>query len=288
VPLGQPPELVATPTAPTSFSPLGVAPSGARPAVRPQGPSGNTPTNIALTDLELQALMSGSGTTPDPSEQPVEDLQGVPTRVVQSGSDDRTMARYQVPQNATVPLGLLHRPYIADNPYDPAHPNTLSHATGQEVSLKPRLLPRLPKLPPWPVVRELIFKLTGVVPRSSVRLAVTGGVLTLLFALIIILLVSSSGSSPKLPPPDDKTSGAAVPTTDGPNRDVALAGLLTDGGTGPGSPGGKDAKVAHGPAVAHDAAGDEKAGNKSGLGKSVKPVVNKPRGGKSGADGRKR
>jgi hypothetical protein len=261
VPIGQAPEMVATPTSPTAFSPLGIVPVAARPAAGQPRPSGETPTNIALTDSELQSLLSGSSSTPEP--EAVEELQGVPTRVaVMPSSEDRTVARYELPTAATVPLSVVHRPYTADNPFDPNYPSTLSHATGQEVSLRPRLLPQ------WSTVREVVLKLVGVVPRSSVRLAVTGGVLTLLFALTVLWLVGSGPASG-----DGKVPGEGAAAAGGVGSDAGTPGPLADAGTG---------------GLAPRAGAEDKNGGKPAPGKPAKPVVKKPPLGKSATELKRR
>ena len=277
VPIGQAPELTGTPTSPTAFTPLGSMPAVA-PGGRPPRPSGNTPTNIALTDAELQSLMNGSATTPNPIES-AEELQGVPTRVaiVLSQSDNMTVARYEMPTTATVPLSVLKRPQSPDGAFDLAPPNTLSHATGQEMSLRPRLFP------PWSQVRETGLRLIGVMPRSSIRLAVTGGVLTLLLALVIIWLASGGPD-----PADGKGDGKGVgPATVGSSAGDTAHGLLADGGAGAGPGSGKDPKGLRTPTTERETAGD--ADDKNGKsGKSGKPGTGKKSSSKSGSDSKKR
>jgi serine/threonine-protein kinase len=285
VPAGQTPEMVATPTSPTAFSPLSGIPAAS--PTRPPPASGNTPTNIALTEVELQSLMSGSASTPDPRE-PLEDLQGAPTRVaLMPQPESPTVARYEVGTNATVPLTVMSRPQALDQAFDAAYPNTLSHATGQEVSLKPRLLPQ------WSTVRETALRLIGVVPRSSVRLAVTGGVLTLLLILTVFWLASGGPTSQ---PSDSKGRVAAAGSA---TSGLPTDGLAPDGGSGTGAasgsaPGkdskdskdGKDAKGAHGAASgpASPTPPSDDKGGKGGKGKAT----GRKGASKAGADAKKR
>jgi len=286
VPVGQAPEFTGTPTSPTAYSPLGGRPAGpARSTGAPSGPSGNTPTNIALTDAELKSLLSSSESTPS-SVETTDELPGVPTRVAIMPQGDHTkVARYEMPTTATVPLSVLKRPHSLDNPFDSAYPNTLSHATGQEMSLRPRLLPQ------WSTVREVTLRLVGVVPRSRVRLAVTGGVLTLVLALIVIWLASSGD------PPGDKNLGVSATPAGGPGSDAVPPGLLADGGTG--ARVGKDGKPAAGVAGEpedkdkdkdkdRDKDKDKDKGGKAGAGKSGKASATKKAAGKAGPETKKR
>ena len=281
VPVGQAPEFTGTPTSPTAFSPLGAMPPGpARLPAGPARPSGNTPTNIALTDAELKSLLASSESTPN-SVETTDELQGVPTRVAirpQPG-DQTKVARYEMPTTATVPLSVLKRPQSADNPFDSAYPNTLSQATGQEVSLRPRLFP------PWATVREVTLKLVGVVPRSRVRLAVTGGVLT----LVLVLLVSLLASGGDRPAGDSKNLGVSATPVGGLGSDTAPANLLADGGAANGKDGkdGKDGKTGPAAGGRDTTEPDDKSG-KAGAGKSTKSGTVKKSGVKGGSDPRKR
>jgi hypothetical protein len=301
--MGPQPELVGTPNSPTAFGALAASmlaaasrppPASSNLLAAPSQPppaSGNTPTNIALTDNELESLLTNSGSTPGSGqpEPPLDDLQGVPTRVAVMRSPDSTHVggHYGVPTAATLPLSVVSRPKLPDSS-EPMYPSTLSHATGQEVNLRPRLLP------PWPEVRETVLRLTGVLPRSRVRLAVTGGVLTLLLILAVVWLASGSSA-----PSDGK--GRLVPAAGGPGREVAPGGLLADGGNNLGLGLGKDAKT--GPVPGHDSgsankapgssdkAGDkagEKTGSKTPTVKPGKPPVIKKGIYKGGADAKKR
>ena len=185
-----PPELVATPTSPTAFSPL----RGSSPAHRPPpGPhSGNTPTNIALTGNELESMLRSSSSSNEnrwgtESLSDPQDLQAAPTRVAQMPTPPPPSR----PVSATVPLHVLRGP-DPNSPFDTAYPSTLSRASGQ--SLAPRVLHKLQQID-WARLREQALQLLGVVPRSPVRLAVAGGVLTL--ALVLLILWIAGGSSPR-------------------------------------------------------------------------------------------
>jgi hypothetical protein len=270
VPLLDRPQLLpAVPTAPVSAVPE----PGPRSDPAPSsggGHTGNTPTNIALTDAEMQALLLGSEPTPapaasqatsprgdapslessppsspgDPAEPSAaeldpEDLQAVPTRVgVMPPSAVETLPLNERERrfSATVPLHVL-RPPEQGNPFDSAYPSTLSRATGEEISLKPSLLPRID----WVKAGQGASKLLGLTPRSPVRMAVAGGVAALLVVLVVALVASSLGEAPQ---PDRGPIPAAAPadggTDGGPARDAGASGPASSGEK-PGAPGGPSA-----------------------------------------------
>lgn len=182
------PEMVATPSSPTAYGPMA---SAQQPAVsRLMGPhSGDTPTNISMTDSDLKALLAAERQDHTPlTVPPPKDLPGEPTRVAgkNGASTSSTVALAPRTVGPTMPLSVLRVPASDQNgPRDYA--STLSRATGQEMSLPARALP--PYLQ-WPVVRDFALQLCGVVPRSNVRLAATGGVLTLLLAVMVLWLAS--------------------------------------------------------------------------------------------------
>ncbi|MFO0574783.1 MAG: protein kinase [Polyangia bacterium] len=232
---GPPGPLVATPTSPTAFVPASTpVPRSAPPP--PRQPTGNTPTNIALTDADMQALMGGAEPTPAPGSEAdaAGDLQGVPTRVVMPApAANETVPLNERRASATVPLHVL-RPPEQGSPFDSAYPSTLSRATGEEISLRPSLLPRLD----WKALRSGALKLLGVAPRSPVRMAVTGGVLALIVVLIVVL-ATSGGAAPSV---ESGPVGAASPAVDGgaASPDAAAAAAVPTqtsperGGTGAG------------------------------------------------------
>jgi serine/threonine-protein kinase len=236
VPLLHPPApLLATPTAPTAFVPASTPAPRSEPP-RPPGHTGNTPTNIALTDADMQALMGGAEPTPAPTAdaEGAADLQGVPTRVVMSPppAANETVPLNERRASATVPLHVL-RPPDQGSPFDSAYPSTLSRATGEEISLRPSLLPRMD----WKALRTGALKLLGVAPRSPVRMAVTGGVLALLLVLIVVLATGGGSEAPVERTPVGATSPTADGGDDSPDA-AAAAPVPTERGGGRGA-GGK-------------------------------------------------